>query len=176
MLWLIIGILFISLILYVLFLPLELVINTIQNQYYIRAGAIAKARFAIDENYLFRIELKALGIPHTIYPLRKKKKIKKDSKPEKKKRSRRFKWSYVNTGIRLIRSFELKQFALSLDTGNCITNAKLYPVFAFLNYKGGNFQVNFKGENQLHLHLQNRPIRIVKSFINPKKFYYGITL
>ncbi len=175
MLWIVLGILFILLVLYVLFLPLDLVINTIQNQYYIRAGAIARARFAIDENYLFRIELRTLGIPYSIYPLRKKKRIKKDSKP-KKKRTRHFKWSYINTLIRLIKSFELKRFTLYLDTGNCITNAKLYPVFAYLNFRGGDLQVNFKGENQLHLHLQNRPIRIVKSFINPKKFYYGITL
>jgi hypothetical protein len=176
MLWYIIGILFILSVLYLLFLPLELVINTIQNQYYIKAGAIARARFAIDENYLFRIELKAMGIPHTIYPLKKKKRLKKDSEPEKKKRASRFKRSYINTAMRLIRSFELKRFSLYLDTGNCITNAKLFPVFAFLNYKGADFQVNFKGNNQLHLHLQNRPIRIIKSFINPKKFYYGITL
>ena len=174
MLWIVLGILFIFIVLYVLFLPLDLIINTIQNQYYIRAGVLAKARFTVDENYLFRIELRTLGIPHTIYPLRKQKRIKK--KTIAKKGKSRFKWSYMKTAVRLIRSFELKRFSLQLDTGNCITNAKLYPVFAYFNYLGSDLQVNFKGENQLHLHLQNRPIRIVKSFINPKKFYYGITL
>ncbi len=165
MLWIVLGILFILVVLYVLLLPLDLVINTIQNQYYIRAGVIAKARFKVDDNYLFRIELRTLGIPYTIYPLRRQKRIKKETRPKKAKG--RFKWSYMKTGVRLIRSFELKRFALQLDTGNCITNAKLYPVFAYFNYLGSDLQVNFKGNNQLNLHLQNRPIRIVKSFINP---------
>ncbi|MGB5236903.1 MAG: hypothetical protein WBN59_04660, partial [Flavobacteriaceae bacterium] len=162
MLWIVLVVLFILLILYVLFLPLDLVVNTIQNQYFIRAGVIARANFAVDENYLFRIELRTLGIPFTIYPLRKKKRKKRETKPQKKE-TERFKWSYINTAMRLIRSFELKRLYLKLDTGNCITNAKLYPVFAYLNYMGSDFQINFKGENQLHLHLQNRPIRLVKS-------------
>ena len=175
MLWIVLGFLFISLLLYILYLPLDIVVNTIQNQYFIKAGSIAKANFTIDDNYLFRIELKTLGIPFTVYPLRKKKRKKKKSVVPKKK-AQSFKWSYFNTAIRLIRSFKLKRLYLKLDTGNCITNAKLYPVFAGLNYFGSDLQLNFKGENQFHLHLQNRPIRLIKSFINPKKFYYGITL
>jgi hypothetical protein len=175
MLWIVLGVMLILLLAYLLFLPLDLVVNTSQNQYYVRAGLIARARFLADENYLLRIELKTLGIPYNYYPLRKKKKKVKETKP-KKRQSVKFKRSYIHTGIRLIKSFELKQLAINLDTGDYVTNAKLYPFFGFLNYVGGNFQLNFKGYNYLHLHLQNRPIRIIKSFINPKKFYYGITL
>ncbi len=70
------------------------------------------------------------------------------------------------TGLRLLKSFRIKQFLLNVDTGNCISNAKLYPVFAFLNYRVGGFNINFQGRNQLVLHIQNRPIHIIRSFIN----------
>lgn len=57
-------------------------------------------------------------------------------------------------------------FYLNIDTGDCISNAKLYPLFAFFNYKGGNFNINFEGKNRLALHIQNRPIKIIKTFFN----------
>ena len=53
-----------------------------------------------------------------------------------------------------------------MDTGNCILNAKLYPLFALLNYYTGNFYINFQGRNQLVLLVKNRPIDIIKSLIN----------
>ena len=84
--------------------------------------------------------------------------------------------SEIRKLFRVIRSFEVKQFSLDIDTGSCITNAKLFPVFAFLDFWVGNYRVNFEGHNSIVLHIQNRPYRIIKSFINPKKLYHGITL
>ena len=67
---------------------------------------------------------------------------------------------------RMLRTFKVKEFLLDFDSGNCITNAKLYPVFVYLNYQIGGFHINFQGRNQLVLQLHNRPIHIIKSFIN----------
>ncbi len=53
-----------------------------------------------------------------------------------------------------------------MDTGDVVKNAKLYPAFAFLNYHVGGFNINFQGRNQLAVRLQNRPIDIIKLFIN----------
>jgi hypothetical protein len=55
---------------------------------------------------------------------------------------------------------------LDVDTGNCIQNAKLYPAFAFLNHHVGTFHINFEGRVNMVLHMQSRPINIIKSFIN----------
>ena len=68
--------------------------------------------------------------------------------------------------LRLTRTFKVKTFMLNIDSGDAITNAKLYPIFSLLNYRGGNFNINFEGRNQLILQLQNRPIDLIKSFIN----------
>lgn len=174
MLWIVFILLLFSLLLYVLFMPIDIVVNTLGNQYYVRMGILARAMVEGDETYLFRIQLRTFFMRFYFYPLKKRKK--KEKKSTTVSRKRRMKISDLQLGWRLLKSFQIKRFKLNLDTGNVITNAKIYPVFALLNYRGGNFGINFIGENQLVLHLQNRPIRILKSFINPKKTYHGITL
>ena len=70
------------------------------------------------------------------------------------------------TLFKLLKSFKVTQFRLEVDTGNCILNAKLFPVMALLNYFKQGFNVNFENRNTLVLQIQNRPIYIIKSFIN----------
>ena len=70
--------------------------------------------------------------------------------------------------FRILKSFRVTKMFVDLDTSNCITNAKLYPLFALLNYKYGGFNINFDGRTQLLLYLENRPIRILTSIINYK--------
>ena len=72
----------------------------------------------------------------------------------------------LETGYKLIKSFKIKQLLLDIDTGNCITNSKWYPVFYLLNNNLGGFNINFKGKNEMVLCLRNRPIYILKAFIN----------
>ena len=87
----------------------------------------------------------------------------KKMKLKKKKRNKGY---GIRKMIRLLRSFKIRQFYLNIDTGDVIKNAKLYPVFAFLNYSIGGFQINFMGKNQVVIRIENRPIRIIKSFFN----------
>ena len=155
--------LFFLIIVYLLLAPIVLYINTITNQYYLQFKGLAKATFESDKEELVCIRLKVLFLNFSFYPLRKSSsKMKKPKKAKVKKRRKRIGF---RKGLRLLRSFKIKRFLLNMDTGNCITNAKLYPVFAFLNYRIGGFNVNFEGNNQLILHMRNRPIYIIKSFI-----------
>ena len=176
MLWLGVIVLLVGILLYLLFLPIDIVINTSIKQYMIRLGWLASARVEEDESHLIRLRVKALFTHFNLYPLEWSfKSKKKKEKKEKKKRNRKFGWSEIKTAYRFIRSFKLKAFSLDLDTGNCITNSKWYPVFALLSYRGLDCHINYINKNKLVLHIQNRPIRIIKSFINPKKLYHGIT-
>jgi len=148
----------------ILLIPMVLYINTITNQYYLQAGILAKASLEGDQEELVRIRLRVLFLNFSFYPLKKsttKKKKESTSVQTKKRKSIGF-----NKAIRIIKSFKVKKFWLNIDTGNCISNAKLYPAFAFLNYRVGGFHINFEGKNQLVLQLQNRPIYFIKSFIN----------
>lgn len=88
------------------------------------------------------------------------------SKQTKKTKKKRSKDINFKTLLRVLKSFKVRQFQIDIDTGNCISNAKLYPVFAFLNYYKGGFNINFENRNKVLLSIENRPIRIIKSFIN----------
>ena len=148
-----------------LFVPIELYIDTIANQYYLRLRGLAKAKIEGDKEELLRIRLNVLFRNFYFYPLKKigspkAKKIEKTKSKRTRKRTR------IKKTIRVLKSFKVKRLFVNIDTGDCLLNAKLYPAFTFMNYHKGNFNINFEGRNQMVLYLRNRPIRIIKSFIN----------
>lgn len=158
-------ILFFLLILYLLLAPIVLFIDTATNQYYVRLKGLAKLNIEPDEKELLRIKLKIFFLSFYFYPLKKigSSKSKKTVKPTSRKSGKRIGFG---KSMRVLRSFKVKRLLLNIDTGDCIWNAKLYPIFALLNYNIGEFSINFEGRNQLALQLQNRPINIIRSFIN----------
>ncbi len=165
MMWLVVALaLFLILVALLLFAPIELLVNTVTNQYYIRVKGLAKATIEGHPKELLRIRLRMFFREFYFYPLRGKRALK--GKKEKQKKSRRSSLVSAKKALRILRSFETKKFLVDLDTGNCILNAKLFPLFGFLNFYVGSFHINFEGRNRLIVHLQNRPVNIIKSFIN----------
>ena len=154
MLWIIIIGLFLLLLIYLLFARLSINIDTGTNQYFIDLKRVFKLYLEFDEIEVLKLRLRMFHSNFNFYPLKK-------SKKKKRKSSLSSKQIY-----QLIMSFRVRNISVDLDTGNCITNAKLFPVFTFLDYKIGNFHINFEGKNKLVLLIENRPIRIIKSFIN----------
>ncbi len=158
MLWFIIIGLLILLLIYLLFARLSINIDTAANQYYIALNGVFRLYLEYDEIEVLKLRLRILHSDFNFYPLRK-------SKKKKRKKKRRSALSLKQT-YHLIKSFKVRNVSVDLDTGNCITNAKLFPVFMCLNYSVGHFNINFEGKNRLVLLIENRPIRIIKSFIN----------
>lgn len=163
--WIVIGILLFLFIIYLLFVPLDIVVNIAKNQYFVRIRGLAKVALEGHEKEFLRIKLNTLFTKFYFYPLRRKKKEKKKKIEKSSGKKKNFR-SNFKRGLQLLKSFEVKKLLLDIDTGNCIQNAKLYPAFAFLNHYVGTFQVNFEGRVNMVLHLQSRPINIIKSFIN----------
>ena len=167
--WILLGVLLL-LFLAFLFMPLNLVLDTRTHEYYVQAAGLAKMRIEGDEAAIVRLRLQALFRSFYFYPLdwidRPKRIQEKREKKRKKKAKTKMTSLPVRTILRLLRSFKVKQFWVHLDTGDCIANAKLYPAFALLNFLGGNVGVNFHGRNELVLHMQNKPIWLLRSFIN----------
>ncbi|MBV1923624.1 MAG: hypothetical protein KUG68_06335 [Flavobacteriaceae bacterium] len=155
--------LLVSIIIYLLFARLSLFIDTSTNRYFIKLLGICSINAERDETEILILRMHIFFMDFNFYPLRPDEKKKR--KQEKKKGKSRFSLT-IKQAYRLIKSFKVKRLYLDLDTGDCITNAKLYPVFALLNYRKGNFNLNFNGRNKLVLHIQNRPINIIKSYIN----------
>ncbi|GAA4941248.1 hypothetical protein GCM10023314_12830 [Algibacter agarivorans] len=124
-----------------------------------------KANLERHDEEVFRIRLNILFMKYYIYPLKKR----RANKPKKAKKKHVTKPKRHMSFIRiykLLKTFKIKQFYINMDTGNYILNAKLYPLFVLLNYNIGKFHINFQGKNQLVIIIKNRPINIIKSFIN----------
>jgi len=155
-------ILFFLLVIYILLAPIALHINTTKNEYFIQLPGLVKASIEEHKKELLRIKLKVLFLNFYFYPLRKN----SDGKKQIEKRRTRSRKISMQTGLRVLRSFKIKRLYLDVDTGDSIANAKLFPLFAFINYKIGGFNINFEGRNRMILYIQNRPIHIIKSFIN----------
>jgi hypothetical protein len=150
--------------LYVLFVPIIIVLNTESNEYYVQLKGLAKAHLEAHDKEILQIRLHTLFRDFYFYPLQKKtKKVKKIEEKKSHKRKKKFR---LRTFFNVLRSFKVKRFNLDLDTGDYVRNAQLYPISTFLQYRSGAVKINFEGRNRMELCLQNRPIHIIKSFIN----------
>ena len=153
----------ILLLLGLLFLPIIIFIDTTSNQYYLQLKGVFKINFEKHDMEIFRLRLKILFFNFYFYPLKINhfKKPKNTVKNTLKKPKQRMHFRKV---IRIIKTFKVKKIYINIDTGNCILNAKLYPLFALLNYNSGNYFINFQGQNQFILVMENKPIDILLSY------------
>lgn len=155
-------------IVYLLWMPIIICIDTTRSQYYINLKGIGKLEFLEDRDWIFGIRFRLFGLSKTIRPLKPSKKVDKKGTEHKKPIARKLLPSKLKVKpgkiLNLLKSFRLTRFALAIDTSNCITNAKLYPYAAFVNHHFGPCQVNFTGRNLLVLKIENRPIRLLRYY------------
>ena len=163
MFWIPLAILILLLIAYLLFSLVELVVDTEQHQYYLKYGRLLRVNLEGDPEEFLRLHLWIMGFHHYYYPLRKKQEKKK--KP-KKRSSRRFDSRRFRQFRALVRAIRVRRFELEVDSGNCITNAKLYPLIPLFGLLKGDLRVNFQNRNSLVAHLETRPIAIMNVFMN----------
>ena len=147
-----------------LFVPIVFNIDTSTNEYYVRLKGLVKASIEEHETEIFRIRIYAFFTNFYIYPL-KKKKPKNKKKPKKHRVSKMKKYLKPKKIVGLLRTFKVKRLFIDIDTGDYILNAKLFPAFAFLNYKIGGTHINFEGRNKVAVRIQNRPIYIISKLL-----------
>jgi hypothetical protein len=152
-------------VLYLLFIPLILEVDTIRQDYYLRIGTLALIKLEPHTDKLMQLRLRTLYRNFYFYPLTYKSTEKKTSPAQKKKKQgiRKIK---IRTVLKIVRSFKVKKLKVVMDTGNWIVNSKWYPVFYFMNEYGGKWAINYEGKNSLQLRVMNRPVYLLKSFIN----------
>lgn len=63
---------------------------------------------------------------------------------------------------RILKSCRVEHFQLQIDTGDYPLNAMLYPI---ARKYGSGIDINFSDKNHLELAIKNRPISIIKSLI-----------
>lgn len=164
---LIILLLLLAIVLFILFTTLHIYVDSRQELYFVRLWGLFKLTLDPNEHYQ----------PKLITPVRTfDLGSMKDSKPggpkRKKRKSRKEKsgkgrsWQSVLTLIRSsFGSFKVEQFRVDLDTGDCISNAWLVPVFHLASQKGAVLTVNYSGETEVVFSAKNRLIRLLLPLI-----------
>jgi len=169
---LILGCLFTLLVAFLLFAKIRIEIDSNTSELSLKWGYLAKAYLIIEEKDLI-IRLRLLFFQKDLYPITYFKQrfaqIRRAKKQDLKSLKRQF---------RLLRqlasSFRLKVFWVNLDTDDYSWNALLFPIFHFLSKDTCRFQINYEGIVELHLIIENRGIRIIKTLLKGRiqSFYH----
>jgi hypothetical protein len=166
--------LFIALLLWLLFVPVTLFLNTDTSRYHLVLPGIFKA-VVVPSTTLFYIRIWIFFIPVRFHPFQGKA-GKTREKP--KKSVRKWKLKKFRGGKQIIsdaiRSIRIRKLSLDIDTDDFMLNAWLIPVFSAVNSRDIQMRVNFEGTSSLLLNMQARIGTLLwivirnkyKSFIN----------
>ncbi len=167
MIWvLVIGILLLFLC-WLLFTPIFLNINTGEKEYSAGLKGLINFKFLSDDDQIFKIRITIVFYPFNFYPLKKKDvKPKADSKvkkPKKRKKRLGYKaiWLFLKISRKTLKSFKLKILYLNIDTNDVIKNAYLIPVFSNLHRNNIRLNVNYTGDFNLILNVENNIFRML---------------
>lgn len=168
MIFWIILILLLLFLMWLLFAPLKLVIDTYEKKYYLELQYLIKISFVFKRAYI-GIKFRVLFIPYEMDLIKKiaqsKAKEEKEKKAKKKKRMQANILVLVNRIFRLLKdnlnSFNLKYLHLGFDTGDHFKNAMLIPVLSSVNTDKIWMGVNFTGDYFLRLRIENRIYRLL---------------
>jgi len=147
-------------VIYLLFIPIIIYINTKENLYYLALKGLFKASLEKHPKEIIQIKFQLFFYHFYYYP------FKKARAPIFNKKIGNFNIKSSKWAKNLIKSFKIKELQLNIDTGDFILNAKLFPLIAILNTTYGDYTINFKGKNYLVFKVQSRPAYIITSFIN----------
>lgn len=152
-----------------LWLPLELEIDTVHAMYTVRWRGIFGIRGVRGEEHwrwfftLFFWEKEWRRGP------RKPKLAKPKAKKTKPPISARRAWTLAKN---LFHAIKTKRFRVDLDTGDFVSNAQLYPLFHAFSNRKRQLAINFNGKEELEILLQTRLWNltgaVLRSFVQPK--------
>jgi len=158
--WIIIIICIVSGFTYLLFAPVFIEINTASELFRIRFHQLLSATLLFTEKSIL-IELKLVRWSTQVNLFATQKKTVEPVIKERKRKN-----ISVSTVIALIKSFRIKEFLLTLDTGNMPLNGLLFPAFQLLGKRfKQNISINFLNNNILILQIENKIAWILWVFI-----------
>lgn len=162
---------------WLLLAPLYLYIHTGESRYEAGMRSLFKGRFVEGDYGLPEIRVSILFYSFNVPIIRFGSEKKKAGKSKKKKSKKsRFNLKTLRLILKIVwkvmNSFKLKQFRLNVDTGNVVTNAYLFPVFALFGGSKYQLSVNYASKNEFIIHYENNLLtilsHIIVTFINHK--------
>ena len=149
---------------YLLFAPFFVEIDSVKRLFRIKFHRLASARLIFDESSIL-LELKTAGWQKKIDLLEIKEKNKKAVVKNEKKKQTKISFQKF---LAVLKSFRIRKFFLTLDTGDMQMNGILYPLFVLTSISSGkNITINFLDENKLILQIENNLARIIWAYIKP---------
>jgi len=142
--------------------PIIFEIDSKRYIYQIRIWGIGSMNvIVVHSNICFRLNI--LGWKKDFYPGQKEKKIlkKKEITTKHKKISLK---KILHKGNAIIRSFDVKYFYVNLDTDDYVMNAWLYPLATLLSNENRRLSINFLGEVELRLKIENSLQRMLRAY------------
>lgn len=150
----------------VLFVPIKIVVNTAQRQYYLSLPGYLRADLLFAKDKPFKIKLRIFFISFFIEP---SKRLKKNNELPEYKKSKKIKRP-LTLLINLFKSIKIKYCYANIDTGDFPLNAQLIPLVQQIQSQNISVNINFNDENNLNLLLQTRGIRLMTVYIKHKLF------
>ena len=145
----------------ILFVPIRIVVNTNNKEYFISLPGYLRADLFFDKAKSFRIRLRMFFFTFIIEPAKRQKKTKD---PEKKQRSRKIK-NPLLLMKNILKSLRIKYCNANIDTGDFPLNAQLIPIAQTIQRENINLSINFKNENDLNLMIQTRGIKLIIVYV-----------
>jgi len=160
MTWIIILVLFLTIIIGILFVPIYLYINTIEDKYNIGLRGIINVSVVPDEDEIIIIHYRIFFLNFRYNPLKQRMEKKTKKKVTKKKSKKLPGLKVIKLILKMarsgIQSFKVRKFSLSIDTDDVVWNGYLIPVFNFANLnKSIQLEVNYSHENKLIILVEN---------------------
>lgn len=163
--WIFIAIIaaFVLLITWLLWARMVVCVNSYHNRYYFSFGGLVVVEpWQRAEDFLLRIKVPFFSFYVDPFKLsRKTARLKRKKKPKSKK-GRKLKLTfYLNWARAALRTFTIKRLQMDMDTGDFVLNAKLTPILFGLSQGDARLQVNYQGQTNLWLEIENRLVRFI---------------
>lgn len=170
MLWwlLLIPGLLLLLIVYMLFVPLVIEVNSIEETFSIRLHSLAKGGIGLEEDFITLYwSVPFYSGKFRLFEKRFPSSEKKDKdRPVKKTATRKKRKVPLRKMLAVLKSFRVRFFYMTIDTGDNMTNGILYPAVFMLSQKSGlDISINFSKENELIFIIKNNMARMLWAFI-----------
>jgi hypothetical protein len=155
------------LLLWVVFTPLIIKIDTTSNIYELRLFGLLRVWLSLDNDIILHIKTLVYQFRLDVLKMKLQRSKKKVVHSNKKKSG-----SYalgLDRILTIIKSFRITKLELSLDTHDFALNAQLVPLCQLVNNRSLQISVNFMGRTYCQLELRNTLWRLGMAVVRPTR-------